>query len=378
MNGINSFKPTKDNIKIIGRTHYQDGSLWVCHTDSGIEFKFSGKTSIIVISPDSIYGSLSEETPARIFVYGDDKLYIDTLTTESRMELNIEFNEVGEHVVRLLKVSECQYGSIYINEIKTDSDKIIPTANKDKKIEFIGDSITCAFGAMDTEGDFKTANENGTKSYAYKVAQKFHADYSLFAFSGYGIYSGVTFNGARNTDLLLPPQYDKLGELTWNNLHPEGTTLAMTDVEWNHHEFEPDLIIISLGTNDGTLMKSITDEKKREAEEINFYNEYKSFIKHVRSVHPNSEILCILGVMGHEVYPQIEKAVNDYRHETKDDKMNIFKQSAQNVPKNGIAILFHPNVLSQVDAANELIKEIEKRYGWTSDPTIDISETMSK
>jgi len=378
MGGTNTFKPTEDNVKIIGRTHYQDGSLWVCHTDSGIEYKFNGKTTTIVISPDSVYGSLSEETPAHIFVYGDDKRYIDTLTKEKSMKLTIEFDAIGEHVVRLLKVSECQYGSIYINDIITDSDKIFPTPEKEKKIEFIGDSITCAFGSLDAEGDFKTANEDGTKSYAYKVAQKFNADYSLFSFSGYGIYSGVTFTGMRNKDLLLPPKYDKLGELLWNNIHPESTTLAMREVNWDHHKFEPDLIIINLGVNDATYITSITDKKLIEEEKAVFKEEYKKFIKHVRAAHPNSEILCTLGVMEDILYPQVETAVHDYCNESKDAKINVFKLNPQNVAKNGIAILTHPNVLSQVDAAYEVIAEIEKLYGWKSNPNLDISETMKK
>jgi len=290
------------------------------------------------------------------------------------MELKVEFNEVGKHVVRLLKVSEGNKGSIYIKEIKTDSEKIFPTPVKSKKIEFIGDSIMCAFGAMDTEGDFTTKNEDGTKSYAYKVAQKLNADYSIFSYSGYGIYSGLSFTGTRNTDYLVPPLYDKLGKLTWNVEHPENTTLAMTDVEWDHHEFEPDLIVINLGTNDGTFIRTIPDDATREVEKTNFIEEYKNFIKHIRSVHPNANILCCLGIMEQDLCPQVEQAVKEYRNETKDEKTDYFQCKLHDVAKNGIAILFHPNYLSQVDAANELIIEIEKRYGWTTDPTVDISE----
>jgi len=373
---LNSFKPNKENVKIIGRTLYQNGSLWVSHTDSSIEFKFIGKICIIVISTDSIYGSLSKENPAHIFVYGDDKLCIDTITTESVMELNVEFDKVTEHIVRLMKVSECHKGTIYINEIKTDSDIIKPTAAKTKKIEFIGDSITCAFGALDTEGEFTTRTEDGTKSYAYKVAQKFDADYSIFGFSGYGVYSGFSFDGIRNTGFLLPPFYDKLGDLKWNEEHPEATTIVMTDVDWDASEFVPDLIVINLGTNDSNYIKTINNEKTREVEKVNFCLEYKKFIEHVRSIHPDSEILCTLGVMGQELFPLIENSVNTYRSETNDHKINIFKFNVQNIEKNGIGLLDHPNVLSQVDAANELIEEIEKRYGWKSDLNVDISEKV--
>jgi len=36
----NTFEPTKDNVKIIGRANYQDGYLWFGLTDSGIEYSF--------------------------------------------------------------------------------------------------------------------------------------------------------------------------------------------------------------------------------------------------------------------------------------------------------------------------------------------------
>ncbi|KAL6635794.1 hypothetical protein U3516DRAFT_884810 [Neocallimastix sp. 'constans'] len=376
MAATHSFKPTKDNVKISGRTLYKDDALWVGHTGSGIEYKFNGKTTTIILSPDSIYGALSEEFPAHIFVYGDGKLYIDTLTTKSTMELTVTFDEVKEHIVRLLKVSECEKGFVYIKEIKTDSDKITPTPANEKKIEFIGDSLVCGFGALDTEGGFTTKTEDGTKSFFYKVAQKFHADFNTFAFSGYGVYSGVTFTGIRNVALLLPPLYNKLGNCAWNHLHPEATTLAVSDVEWDHHEFEPDLIVINLGTNDGSFIQGIKDDKTREEERLNFMNTYTDFIKTIRSIHPNAEILCTLGMMDQELCTEVENLVKQYRSDTNDTKVNAFRLKLHDVKKNGIAILNHPNYLSHVDAAYELIGAIEKLYGWTSDPNVDINEPL--
>ncbi|OUM63865.1 carbohydrate esterase family 2 protein [Piromyces sp. E2] len=369
-----SFKPTKDNVKIFGRTIYYEGALWISHTGSGIEFKFNGKTATIIISPDSIYGALSKDFPAHIFVYGDDKLYLDTLTTESTMALTITFDERGEHTVRFIKVSECDKGSVYITDIETDSDKIQPTPAKEKKIEFIGDSLVCAFGLLDTEGDFTTKTQDGTKAFSHKVAQKFHADYNTFAFSGFGVYSGVSFSGVRNTDILIPPLYHKLGMVTWNLIHPEAATLVLSDRAWDHHEFEPDLIVINLGTNDATYIQHIPDDTIRTNERQNFIRAYIDFIKQVRSVHPTAEILCSHGMMEQELCTEIEKAVTLYRSETMDTKVTFFHFKLHDAKKNGMAILNHPNYLSHVESAEELIREIENRYGWTSDPNVDIRE----
>ncbi|ORX83694.1 hypothetical protein BCR32DRAFT_326256 [Anaeromyces robustus] len=370
----NSFEPTKDNVKIIGRAKYMNNSLWVGHTDSGIEFKINGKTVTIVVSTDGIYGSSSEENPAHILVYGDDKLILDTYTTENPKELNVEFDEIGEHIVRLIKISECQYGSIYIDEIKTDSNVITPTSPKDKKIEFIGDSITSAFGSVENLGPCFTSFEDGTKSYAYKVAQKFNVDYSIFSFSSYGIYSGYLGEPIRVTDFLIPPIYEKLGRLNWNFDYPENTTLAMSSVDWDAKEFEPDLIVINLGTNDAFYINSLSDENLRATEQINFTNAYKDFITQVRSVHPNSEILCTIGSMGQFLYQEIENAVHAYVNETNDLKINAFQLNEQDIEKNGEGFFGHPGILSQVDSAYETISKIEELYGWVSDPNVDINE----
>jgi len=370
---INSFEPTSDNVKIIGRAKYMDESLWVCHTDSGIEFKINGKKAIISVSTDGIYGSLNEQSPAHIFVYGDNELVVDTLTTEDNMELSVEFDNAGEHTIRLMKISECQFGSIYVNEIKTDSSIITPTPSKSKKIEFIGDSITCAFGSLDNPGFFLTTLEDGTKSYAYKVAQKFNADYSLFSFSSYGIYSGYQGEPVRVTDYLIPPIYEKLGRLNWNFDHPENTTLAMSSVAWDPNEFEPDLIVVNLGTNDGIYINAI-DKDLRESEQINFSKAYKDFIYQIRSVHPEAQILCTIGMMGQFLYKEIEDAVNEYVKETDDDKVNVFPLSEENIEKNGPGFYGHPSILSHIAAANEIIEKIENLYGWIPDPNVDITK----
>jgi len=345
-------------------------SLWVCHTDSGIEFKMNGKSATVVVSSDGVYGSSYQDTPAHILIYGDGKLLLDALTTESPMDLNVEFDKPGEHVVNLIKASECQDGSFFIDEIKTDSRDIKPTPPKSKKIEILGDSITTAVGAIVHAGEYLTTTVDGTKSYAYKVAQKFNVDYSIFAFGGFGVYGEPrTVN-----KLLIPNIYDKLGRLNWNFEHPENTTIPMSSIEWDHSEFEPDLVLINLGTNDVFYINT-RSEDIQEAEKVNFTKAYKEFIAHIRSVHPNAEILCTYGLMGQTLYPQIETAVNDYIKETNDKKVNVFPLSEENIEKYGPGFYGHPSIFSHVAAANEIIDKIEELYGWIPDPNVDITET---
>ncbi len=207
---LNSFEPTKNNVKILGRAKYQNGYLWFGLTDTGIEYTFTGKTTVISVTADTY--AYSEENPAYIAIFADDEVYQKTLITKKDTDFTVNFDKKGKHTVTFIKLSESLKGSLRINEIKADSNKIKPTAEKKKKIEFIGDSITCGYGVDGTESDtFSTATEDGSKSYAYLTAKKFDADYSIVAYSGYAILSAVSFTGERTPDTALPEFYDKLG-----------------------------------------------------------------------------------------------------------------------------------------------------------------------
>ncbi|ORX59320.1 hypothetical protein BCR36DRAFT_317432 [Piromyces finnis] len=366
-NGI--FKPTKDNVKIIGRANYDEekGFLWFGLTDSGIEYKFTGKQTTIDLEVDG--------DPARFKIFTDGELYSVTLLSKKE-EVDIVFDEASEHVVSLIKISECAQSTVRIYGIKSDSDKIEPTSANSKKIEFIGDSITCAYGVDGTDKDtFSTKNEDGTKSFAYKVAKKFNADYSMVSYSGFGIISGYTVDGERNTISALPQYYDKLGFSYWNQFGSDITQIKT--VSWNSEDFIPDLIVINLGTNDNSYMQGIKSSEKKKSEVAAFVAEYQEFIGKIRSTYPDSEILCTLGIMGQELYPQVEEAVNNYKAETGDEKVNAFKFNVQNIAKNGKAVDWHPAHQSHVEAAYELIEEIETLYGWTADSSVNIEVESS-
>jgi len=365
----NTFEPTKDNVKIIGRANYQDGYLWFGLTDSGIEYSFNGKTTTINVTADAT--AYSEDMPARIIIYADGNVYNDTVITQKITDFTVDFNRPGKHIVRFLKVSEAERGSIRINEISSDAKVIKPTAQKKLKIEFIGDSITCAYGVDGTLGEtFSTRTEDGTKSYAFKTAQKFHADYSIVAYSGFSILSCISFDGGRTPDSTVPPIYDRLGFSFGPNEFDDGV-FQLQENKWDQQQFIPDLVVINLGTNDHTYFQTI-DPSKVPSETEAFIEAYEDFIAQIRNLYPNARILCVLGMMGQEVFPQIEEAVQKYTTKTGDELVKTFKLNVQNEEKNGLGIDGHPNTQSQIDATKELVGAIEDLFGWKSDPKVNI------
>ena len=68
-------------------------------------------------------------------------------------------------------------------------------ANKDKNIEFIGDSIVCGHENLCQSGDAdqgKAVNEDGTRAFAYLTSELLGADCSVIGCSGIGIDKGFT------------------------------------------------------------------------------------------------------------------------------------------------------------------------------------------
>ena len=373
-----SFEPTKNNVKILGRGKYQDGYLWFALTDSGIEYTFNGKTTIISVTADT--KAYSKEVPAYIAIYADGEVYNKTLITQKNTDFTVNFDKKGKHTVTFIKLSEALYGSLRINEIKADVKKIKPTTEKKKKIEFIGDSITCAYGVDGTEADtYSTATQDGSKSYAYLTAKKLNADYSLVSYSGYAILSAVTFDGERTPNTALPEFYDKLGIAVGEAMFTLGKnefddgSYELQSTPWNPNEFVPDLIVINLGTNDSFYFYTI-DQSKVAAETEVFVQKYEEFLAQLRKIYPNTEILCTYGAMGQYIVSDIERAVNNYINKTGDSHVHYYWFNEQNAEKNGMGADTHPNAKSQRDSANELIAEIEKLYGWKVDKKVDIDE----
>ena len=66
-----------------------------------------------------------------------------------------------------------------------------PLPEKSRKIEFIGDSITCGYGieGVCNVDVFNTPQENPFKNYALRTAKALDADYQLVSWSGIGLIS---------------------------------------------------------------------------------------------------------------------------------------------------------------------------------------------
>lgn len=354
MNTETTYKATEENVKLLGRTYFNEDKLYCALSGTGIEFTFTGTKCSITVMGDSNSGSpANADNQARVGIYVNGERVIDDMVDNLMEVYDVFESETAQEVtVSLVKLSESPMSTIAVSDIKVTGSVISPAPKKDMLIEFIGDSITCGYGADDPvkENHFSTKTEDVTKAYAYKTAAALNADYSMVSFSGYGIISGYT-NDKKVPAQTVPQYYTKLG-YSWAT----NGSFVPANVDWDFSKRQPDVVVVNLGTNDDSYTK--TDNEKQ----MEYCTEYTEFLKLIREKNPDAKILCTLGVMGDRLYEYVQLAALNYTEETGDTNISTMKFDVQ-LPDDGYSADWHPSITTHDKAAEKLTNEIKTLLG---------------
>ena len=351
MNTETVYKATEENVKLLGRTYYDTDRLYCALSGTGLEFTFTGtKCSITVVGDNNSASVTMADNHARVGIYVNGERVIDEMINSKEKIFDVfESDEPQEVTVSLVKLSESPMSTIAVTNINVTGTPIKPTPNKDKLIEFIGDSITCGYGADDPDKDhnFSTKTEDVTKAYAYKTAQALGADYSMVSFSGYGIISGYSNGQDKVPEQSLPQYYTKLG-YSW----AANGSFKPSEVEWDFSKRQPDLIVINLGTNDDSY--TLTHKERQEE----YSAAYTEFLKTVREKNPDAKIVCALGVMTDRLFDYVQLAVDNYTAETGDSNISTLKFDVQQAA-DGYSADWHPSITTHDKAAAKLTEYLK-------------------
>ena len=350
--------PTWQNVKPLGRTHPLTDSLWLAFSGTGAEFTFHGARCTVTIAGDS-NAALPDDAAnkTRIAIDVDGVRVIDDMIDASEKTYTVlDAPEARDVVVRVVKLSETAMSTCGIRAIAVDDPAgVRPTEAKARRIEFIGDSITCGYGVDDevAEHHFVTGTEDATRAYAWRTAQKLDADHSLVSISGYGIISGYTATGeSRVANQTIPPYYETMG---FSYGQYQGLNAA--DTKWDFAAFTPDVIVVNLGTNDDSY--TLDHDDRRES----YRAAYVEFLKTVRRNNPGAKILCTLGIMGDRLYPMVAAAVQAYAAETGDADVSAMKFDVQ-LESDGYVADWHPTAVTHEKAAEKLAARLRGLMGW--------------
>lgn len=352
---MKSYLPEKKNVKTLGRTAFLQDTLWMAASGSGAEFIFSGKRAAVTVCGDDAASLAEDSVKARIAVYVDGTPVADGLVDGALKTFTaVDGDTVRECRILVVKLSESAMSTCGIVSVDTDEDgRIRPAPDKERLIEFVGDSITCGYGIEDEnpEHGFRTETENVVKSYAYKTAQALDADYSMVSFSGYGIISGYT-EAKKVPEQTLPQYYRTLGycPASYRNVCAQETA-------WDFSGRSPDLIVINLGTNDDSYTSDSPDRQKE------FARAYADFLKTVRKCNPHARILCTLGIMGDRLFASVEEAVAVFCEETGDSNIAAMRFEIQQA-SDGYAADWHPTEATHDKAAKKLTAKIRNLMQW--------------
>lgn len=341
-----------ENTKLIGRTLTQDGVTWLPMSGSAVECTVTGTEASVTLAGDGNVYNDAKYRP-RYGVYVDGELIADVLmdAPEQTVEL-FSGTTARTATVKVMHLSEANNGAVGVKQFDVTSaaaKPVKPTAKKDLMIEFIGDSITCAYGvgADNQYVGFETGTEDFSKSYAYLTAGLLDADYSTACYSGYGIISGYSDDGSANTDSLVPPVYESVAK-------PKNYA-----VSWDFDANPSDVVVLNLGTNDNTYVS-----KEPEKRGLEYQAGYVDFLKQIRACNPDAAIICTVGIMGcTELYPYIEAAVAEFG----DENVFCYQSPTHNITEDGIGADWHPSAKThQLNAyllADKICTAIGRPYG---------------
>jgi lysophospholipase L1-like esterase len=251
------------------------------------------------------------------------------------------------HTITVRKRTEAVIGKgEFMGFVLDRGKKLLPPEKRpDRRIEFIGNSITCGYGV---EGDsanchFSAKTENANMSYAAITARALNADYFLVAYSGRGVVRNYGDSCTTSRDP-MPSLYDR-------------TCYFDSTLIWDFTRWVPQAVVINLGTNDFSTQPY--------PDKTVFQNAYTHLIQRVRSLYPGVTMFCLSGPMIGEPCTGYVKEVVEQQQKVRRDKDIFFIE----IPENRLSDTdwgcdHHPNIMGMSRMVDVIVPAIKLRMNW--------------
>jgi len=337
------------SVQWLGRHHYNETNKtkFFYFTASGFEVKFYGTS----LSVEFITGAnpLGKEPHLYVFVDGENdprKASLIILDKPKDTYVIADGLTEGEHTVRVLKRSESIDSTTGVTKIETDGHFLEPNALKTRKIEVIAASSSAGFGnlASSSSEPKSTQNSDGLRAYAYLAARMLDAEINIFSASGWPALKGP-WTGDNN----IPKAYDFVN--------------VYSDVVWNHNNYEPDVVIINLGTNDWSYITTLSGDARAQAI-INFEQAYVNFIQTIHTIHENASIVIVYGLMNEtNIYTPTLNIVNQANELLPNLDLYYIQLPSVNAA-DGIGSSNHPSLATHIKAGQSLAEALNEWLDW--------------
>ncbi|MCR5213346.1 MAG: hypothetical protein K6E10_02950 [Eubacterium sp.] len=275
-----------------GRILYKDNEAILGYTGSFMEFLIKGNKASLKIRTGN--NETVNEPGLRIYV--DGQPYKDMVISDVEGTYEIFAGDDGEENVvrriRIVKITEAAMSFLAFSclnvegELLNAKDKY--NDDKRKKALFIGDSITCGYGVLGApDSEYTIREEDVELSYAGVLTKKENLNSEWVSVSGYGMF--VEYTG--DPENILPRVF------AYTNFFYDKETRE------DYSRFQPDVIILNLGTNDSGHLGDINILN-------GFKSRYESFLYTLRMAYKESAIVCVLGTLAPGVYKYVGEVID--------------------------------------------------------------------
>jgi lysophospholipase L1-like esterase len=324
-------------VQYVGRVDFSKADrpkFWA--SGAYVQLKFIGSYFNLHINDEVRYGKVLNYIEIKI---DDQPAYRIQLTgKENNIILGNRLSK-GEHTVTICKNTESENG--YIEIVGFTCEKLLtPPPPKIRKIEFIGDSITCGFGSDESKikcgesGANWYDQHNAWLAYGPITARNLESQWHLSSVSGIGL-----IHSCCDKKILMPQIYDKIN-------------MSQDTIKWDFAKYQPNVVTICLGQNDG-----IQDSVK-------FCTAYVGFAKKLRSYYPKAKLVFLTSPMADKplkaVLIKYLTATKAYLNREGDENIGMYFFAKQSVKGCGS----HPSLAEQQEIANELTAYLKKLMKW--------------
>ena len=356
-----------EEIKVLGRTTKNRAPLTLFWTASGIECNIKASELWIEIEVDyELY-----EPWMSIVVNGE---YVSRIMLEKGKRWICLFRGMNSEVIKNIKVlKEVQAmptderHCLQIHSLRTEGE-FLPIEEKPYKIEFIGDSITSGEGSIGAkvEEDWISMWFSTQNNYARMVADALNADYRIISQSGWGVYTSWD----NNPKAALPLYYEQVCGV----LSGEKNKALGAHEENDFKAWQPDVVIINLGTNDGGAFNSPEwknlengEIHKQRLNEDGTYNQedlmhFKeavvNFLQKLRSYNTKAKLLWVYGMLGTPMLEAIKESIERYKVQSGDIGIELLV--LPDTTDETVGARQHPGILAHHLAAQIITKWLRK------------------
>jgi len=336
----NVIKADNENIQYVGRVRMlPDGVASFNFPGTVIRARFNGTSLKMICRPKTGYfmAQIDDAKPFKV-AFNSERDSVVTLATAMASK---------PHSVKIMYIIEGLFRKPEFKGFVLDDDARIlePSPLPERRIEFIGNSITCGYGveSVNAPDPFEDETENHWLTYANLVSDSLHALHTSISRSGIGVYRN--YDGPKEgSDENMPWQYD----YTLFNDHSH---------KWDFRKFRPQLVCINLGTND--FSTNNYDAKHYE-------KNYREFLSTVRSKYPEAKIVLVTGPMLGDKENNIEKEILDRickDFNKKDKEIYRFDFTFQTGDL-GYGASWHPSKKQHEKMAGEMTPFLRKLMNW--------------